>query len=155
MPPKIQAWTKLGSDSSIGQKEPSQVYPTPNMWLCSSVGNSTPTIIWKVWVQILFKPDFFAGFFSAIAWIAACEDRCLTWWNSLAQKKLILFLELKDCSSSKCWKFKVNSLQPNSSMHILHTALRTFPWLLTRRTCLTIKSFISWLWFPFVVWHYV
>ena len=62
-----QAWTRLGLYSSIGWEEPSQMYLTPDVRLCSSGGNSTPTIIWKVWVQILFKPDFFAGFFSAIA----------------------------------------------------------------------------------------
>ena len=33
---------------------------------------------------------------------------------------------------------------PNISMHILHTVLYTFPRVLTRRTCLTIKSFFSW-----------
>ena len=62
-----QAWTRLGSYSSIGWEEPSQMYLTPDVQLCGSVGNSTPTIIWKVWFQILFKPRFFAGFFSAIA----------------------------------------------------------------------------------------
>ena len=62
-----QAWTRLGSYSSIGQEEPSQMYPTPDVQLCRSVGNRAPAIIWKVWVQILFKPHFFAGFFFAIA----------------------------------------------------------------------------------------
>ena len=35
-------------------------------------------------------------------------------------------------------------LQPNISMHILHTVLYTFLKVLTRRICLTIKSFFSW-----------
>ena len=34
-----------------------------------------------------------------------------------------------------------NPLHPNISMHILHTVLYTF---LTRRICLTIKSFFTW-----------
>ena len=34
-------------------------------------------------------------------------------------------------------------LHPNISMHILHTVLYTFPKVLTRRICLTIKSFFS------------
>ena len=33
---------------------------------------------------------------------------------------------------------------PNISMHILHTVLHTFTKVLTRRICLTIKSFFSW-----------
>ena len=37
-----------------------------------------------------------------------------------------------------------NPLQPNISMHILHTVLYTFPKVLTRRICLIIKSFSSW-----------
>ena len=32
---------------------------------------------------------------------------------------------------------------PNISMHILHTVLYTFPVVLTRRICLTIKGFLS------------
>ena len=35
-------------------------------------------------------------------------------------------------------------LHPNISLHILHTVLYTFPKVLTRRICLTIKSFFSW-----------
>ena len=36
-----------------------------------------------------------------------------------------------------------NPLHPNISMHILHTVLYTFPVVLTRRICLTIKGFLS------------
>ena len=35
-------------------------------------------------------------------------------------------------------------LHPNISGHILHTVLNTFPKVLTRRICLTIKSFYHW-----------
>ena len=46
-------------------------------------------------------------------------------------------------------KMKVkNPLHPNISMHILHTVLYTFPKVLTRRICLTIKSFSGWQSFP-------
>ena len=34
-----------------------------------------------------------------------------------------------------------NPLYPRFSIHILHTALYTFPKVLTRRICLPIKSF--------------
>ena len=37
----------------------------------------------------------------------------------------------------------VNSLNPNISMHILHTVLYSFHKMLTRRMCFTIKSFVS------------
>ena len=45
--------------------------------------------------------------------------------------------------------FYVNPLQPNISAYILHTVLFTFPKVLTRRICLTIKSLFSWWSFPF------
>ena len=44
-----------------------------------------------------------------------------------------------------------NPLQPNISMHILHTILFTFPTVLTGRICLTIKSFFSW-WSFILLW---
>ena len=37
-----------------------------------------------------------------------------------------------------------DSLHPNISIYFLHTVLYTFPMVLTRRICLTIKSFLSW-----------
>ena len=42
----------------------------------------------------------------------------------------------------------VNSSHSWISMHILHTFLRKFIMVLTRRICLTIKSFFSWWSFP-------
>ena len=36
----------------------------------------------------------------------------------------------------------INPIHPNISMHILHTVLYTFPWVMRRRVCLTIKSFL-------------
>ena len=37
-----------------------------------------------------------------------------------------------------------NPLYPNINMHIFYTVIYTFPKVLTRRICLTIKSFFSW-----------
>ena len=37
----------------------------------------------------------------------------------------------------------INPLHPNISMHILHTVLNTFPYVLAGRICLTIKRFFS------------
>ena len=39
--------------------------------------------------------------------------------------------------------YPVNPLQPNISMQTLYTIVYTFPKVLTRRICLTIKSFLS------------
>ena len=45
-------------------------------------------------------------------------------------------------------KASFNPLHPNISMHILHTVLCTFPKVLRRRICLTIRTFFSWWSFP-------
>ena len=50
------------------------------------------------------------------------------------------------CYFSKQY-FLFNPLHPNISMHILHTVLYTFPKVLTRRICLTIKSYLKALMF--------
>ena len=45
----------------------------------------------------------------------------------------------------KWWYLKMvffNPFHPNVRMHILHTAYYTFPKVLIRRICLTIKSFL-------------
>ena len=44
--------------------------------------------------------------------------------------------------------FIVNPWHLSVSIHILHTVLYTFPWVLTRRICLTIRSFFRWWSFP-------
>ena len=44
--------------------------------------------------------------------------------------------------------FFVNTLYPNINMHVLHIVLCTLTKVLTRRICITIKSFFSWLSFP-------
>ena len=45
-----------------------------------------------------------------------------------------------------------NPLHPNISRHILPTFFYTFPMVLTRRICLTIKIFFSWWSFPLFLW---
>ena len=59
------------------------------------------------------------------------------------------------CTDFQYWKYClsvllqcVNPLHPSISMHILHTVLFTFPKALSRRICLTIKSFFSWWSYP-------
>ena len=47
----------------------------------------------------------------------------------------------------------INPLHPKISMPILHTALHTFPNVLTRRICLAIKSFFCWLFDHFLYSH--
>ena len=47
--------------------------------------------------------------------------------------------------------FSLNPLHPNISMHILHTALYTFPTVLTGRICLLIKRFLPRWTFPFLL----
>ena len=42
----------------------------------------------------------------------------------------------------------INAPHPNINMHIIHTVLYTFPRVLTRGTCLTIKTSSSWWLFP-------
>ena len=57
------------------------------------------------------------------------------------------------------WKPKVitknllDTLHPNININILHTVLCTLTKVLTRRICLTIKSFFSWWSFPLFSWQ--
>ena len=61
----------------------------------------------------------------------------------------ILKLSIGNCKGKTSCKHQnnasqlSNTLHPNISFHILHTVLCTFTEVLTRRICLTIKSFIS------------
>ena len=48
--------------------------------------------------------------------------------------------------------FYFNSLHSDIDIHILFTALSTFPQVLTRRITFTIRSFSSWLSFPLFLW---
>ena len=53
------------------------------------------------------------------------------------------FLSLYSVSSLENVQHPLSPLHPNISMHILHTVLYTFLKVLTRRICLTIKSFLA------------
>ena len=62
-------------------------------------------------------------------------------------------------ASHRCWYkssrvFPFYPFHPNISMHFLHTVLHTFPKMLTRRTCLTVKSSFWWWSFPLFMWPY-
>ena len=46
----------------------------------------------------------------------------------------------------------INPWHSNISMHILHTVFYTFPKVLIRRICFTIKSSLSWWSFPSFLW---
>ena len=47
----------------------------------------------------------------------------------------------------------LNPLYPKISVHILHTVLKSFPKVVMRRICLTIRSFFGWRSFPLFPWH--
>ena len=52
---------------------------------------------------------------------------------------------------------QLNPLHPNNSIHILLTDLSTFPVVMTRRICLTIRSFLNWDSFTLFSWpkHFI
>ena len=74
------------------------------------------------------------------------------------EKKNILSSNPKMLQSAWLWVnwtkkyLDLNPLHPNTSMHILHTVLHTFPEVLTRRIYLKIKSFFSWWSFSLFSW---
>ena len=49
-------------------------------------------------------------------------------------------------------RVSINPLHPKISIHILHTVFSTFPKVLIRRFCRTIKSFCAWWSFPLFSW---
>ena len=61
-----------------------------------------------------------------------------------------MFQELSLFLSNNIYYFWsiINPLHPNISMHILHTVLNTFRYVLAGRICLTIKRFFSLLLLP-------
>ena len=73
------------------------------------------------------------------------------WWCHLW---MYIYRYIVSKKQTKC----AHNNQPNPphsdiSIHILHTVLCTFTKVLTRRICLTIKSFFSWWLFPSFSWH--
>ena len=71
------------------------------------------------------------------------------YWFMLCNEVKEGVLILKTCPQARP---RLNPLHPNISIHNLHTVLYTFPKVLTRRICLTIKSFFSWWSFPLFSW---
>ena len=64
--------------------------------------------------------------------------------------KLALMLDLgkgrytvSEILSLRVYSNSFNPIHPDISMHILHTVLYTCPYVLARRSCLTIKRFFS------------
>ena len=58
----------------------------------------------------------------------------------------------RDVSVSIMVKSAISHLHPNIGMQVLHTVLYTFPMELASRSCLTIKSFLSFRTFPLFSW---
>ena len=75
------------------------------------------------WTQQLF--DFEAN-----------DSQRFVWLKFIRSILKLTYYHLHMCTS-------VNLLHANISKHILHTTLRTYPMMLTRRICLIIKSFFS------------
>ena len=63
-------------------------------------------------------------------------------WSSIFLSFWTLFLPYWCGFSESAWKRTRYWIQPDISMHILHTGIYTFSKVLTRRICLIIKSFI-------------
>ena len=76
-------------------------------------------------------------------YIIPSHKTCFTRKNNTLQKGKNERKKGKPSSSEPSQKF-VDLLFSNISMNVLHTVLHTFPKVLTRRICLTVKSFISW-----------
>ena len=81
--------------------------------------------------------------------------RFLTWvqadWSSIFLSFWTLLLLYWCGFSESAWKRTRYWIQPDISMHILHTVLYAFSKLLTRRICLIIKNFYSWWSFPWLL----
>ena len=83
----------------------------------------------------------------------ACFELSCTSYMELKSCTIMIF-DLKKKRIIQLWSLlwvKLNPLQPKISMHILHTALHTFPKVLTRRIWLPIKSFFRRWSFPIIL----
>ena len=113
--------------------------------------------------SLLYKPNRFhvancrysnrSQMISKFGWIIRDTLGCFScpFLLSLLHFDIICDLLLNRCIAT--WNLFVNPLQPNISMHILHTVLHTFSKRLTRRICLTIKSCLnSWWSSPVFSW---
>ena len=64
-------------------------------------------------------------------------------WRTQPKKCSHICKKKKTKKNTRIINSPPNPLHPIISMHILHTVLYTFPVVLTRRICLTIKGFLS------------
>ena len=104
---------------------------THNNWCCN---DPNPTTLRYEEINLLCK----------LGDISATHNHLMM--KNLSRLKIILLVTYKSINLyavSFIWKFFTPS-HPNISMHILHTVLYTFAKELTRRICLSIKSFFSW-----------
>ena len=107
---------------------------------CTATGNPTPNITWiKDGMAVAFGETFK---------FSANRTKSGTYWCSV-ENGLNVAVNTSVSLDVQCMylsrnEFFYNPLHPSISMHILHTVLSTFPKVLTRRICLTIKSFFSW-----------
>ena len=86
---------------------------------------------WRLWYMKLITPLKWG---SEITSSVTCSR---TWTRTKQRMKTVRYFK---------------SLRPNIRLHILHTVHYTFPKVLTRRICWTIKSFFSWWSFPLFSW---
>ena len=78
---------------------------------------------------------------------------CITIFSSVSYRFLeVVTLEKFIMNLYFTYTTSLFILHLNTNMHNLHTALFLFPKVLTRRICLTIKSFFSWWSFPLFWW---
>ena len=77
-------------------------------------------------------------------------------WGKLAEGWGLTRWKNKTLVTSWYCTCSISPLNPNISTHILYTVLYTFPKVLTRRICFTIKSFFSfWLFTLFLLPKYL
>ena len=53
-------------------------------------------------------------------------------------------MKLREAGKQDIFVELLNASNPSISVYILHTVLHTFPKVLTKKICLTIKSFSVW-----------
>ena len=129
----------------------SHIFPSAKRCWCRSANDES-----------LQFPSFLSRtFFKHVNWKMTAWQRFLTsklnYENDTHSFNSAITKKLQKTQKSLQWRttnriLGVNSLHPNISKHILHTVLYTFPKVLTRRICLTIKSFFSWWSFPLFSW---
>ena len=77
--------------------------------------------------------------FKEFQMLALCQNKHQVSINFINRIRIISF-QAEDLG----YLVEFNHLLPNISMHILHITPQTFPRVLTRRICSTIKSFFNW-----------